>query len=187
MQRYLAAAAVLLLVLLVIARAFQFKKLGIKVLRFGEMDKKDFIIVPFALFLFYLIITGAFRLPTLGKTLFDIGWIAWAGVAFCALGVAMFAWALVSFGRSFRVGLDEDHAGELVTSGAFAFSRNPIYTAFALVFAGMFLTMPNWIILVYLALGATVIFRQIRLEEASLRKVYGEKYDAYCKKVRRFL
>ena len=187
MPRYLAATAVLLLVMLVLARTAQFRKLGIQVMKFGEMDKKDFFIVPFALLLFYLILAGVFRWPALGAELFGSPWAAWTGVVFCAAGIALFVWALVSFGRSFRVGLDEDHPGELVTTGAFAFSRNPIYVAFGLVLAGVFLAIPNWIFLAYLLLGGWLVNRQIRLEEASLRKLYGEKYLSYCQKVRRFL
>ena len=39
--------------------------------------------------------------------------------------------SLISFGQSFRVGPDK-----LVTSRVFAFSHNPMYVAFALIFTG---------------------------------------------------
>ncbi|WP_374706816.1 isoprenylcysteine carboxylmethyltransferase family protein [Bacillus sp. J14TS2] len=54
--------------------------------------------------------------------------------------------SLIVFGKSFRVGLDEDHPNELVTSDVFSISRNPIYTAFLFMLIGIFLIIPNWIL-----------------------------------------
>ncbi|ABX41807.1 methyltransferase family protein [Lachnoclostridium phytofermentans] len=187
MTRYIAVATLFLLIILVLFRAFQLKKLGIKVIRFGEMDKKDFIIPPFALLLFYIVFASAFGLPKVGAELYKSDYVGWIGVALCALGIILFLYALISFGKSFRVGLDEDHPGELVTTGAFSISRNPIYSAFGLVLIGIFLIIPNWIILIYVLTGIWLFNRQILLEEQSLRKIYGEKYAEYCKRVRRFL
>ncbi len=187
MARYIAAATLILLIILVLFRAFQLKKLGTKAVRFGEMDKKDFFIPPFALLLFYIVFSSAFGLPEIGAELFHNEMVSWAGVGICIIGILFFVYALISFGRSFRVGLDEDHPGELITTGAFSISRNPIYTAFGLVLTGVFLIIPNWIILVYVIAGIWLFNRQILLEEESLRKIYGKKYLEYCNRVRRFL
>lgn len=187
MTRYIAAATLFSLIILVLSRAFQLKKLGIKVIRFGEIDKKDFIIPPFALLLFYIVFASAFGLPKVGAELFHSEYVGWIGVTLCVLGILLFLYALISFGKSFRVGLDEDHPGELVTTGAFSISRNPIYSAFGLVLIGIFLIIPNWIILIYVFTGIWLFNRQILLEEQSLRKIYGEKYAEYCNRVRRFL
>ncbi|MFT4007643.1 MAG: isoprenylcysteine carboxylmethyltransferase family protein [Lacrimispora sp.] len=187
MVRYIAAAALVLIIILVFLRAAQLKKLGIKAVQFGEKDKKDFLIPPFALLLFYSVFAGAFGLPEVGSELFHNEFAGWLGAALCVMGILLFAYALVSFGKSFRVGLDEDRPGELVTTGAFSISRNPIYTAFGLVLTGVFLIIPNWIILIYVFIGFWLLNRQILLEEKSLKKVYGEKYTEYCKRVRRFL
>lgn len=187
MTKYLAVATLCLLVLLVLSRAIQLKKLGIQAMKFGQMDKKDFLIPPFALLLFYVVVASAFGLPRVGAELFHSEAIGWVGVAVCALGIALFIGALVSFGKSFRVGIDEDHPGELVTSGAFAISRNPIYTAFGLVLAGLFLITANWVLLIYLAAGIALFHRQVLLEEQSLQKIYGDAYAQYRKRVRRYL
>ena len=79
------------------------------------------------------------------------------------------------------------NSGELVTTGAFAISHNPIYTAFGLVLIGIFLIIPNWIVLIYVFAGIWLFNRQILLEEQSLKRIYCKKYTVYCKKVRRFL
>lgn len=85
------------------------------------------------------------------------------------------------------MGIDEDRPGPLITTGAFALCRNPIYTVFGLVLLGKLLIYPNWILLVYLIGGYWLINRQVLLEEQSLMKIYGEEYKQYCNKVRRYL
>jgi len=187
MQPYIAAATLVLLIILVLSRVIMMRKLGISAFRFGEMDKKDFLIPPFALFLFYIVLADAFGFPEVGSKLFQNEIIRWAGAVFCILGILFFLYALISFGRSFRVGIDEEHPGKLVTTGVFAISRNPIYTAFGFILPGIFLTDPNWIILLYLIAGAWLLSRQVKREEASLIKIYGKEYEEYCRKVRRYL
>ena len=187
MQGYFAIVTVILLVILVLSRVFMMDKMGIKAMKFGEMDKKDFLIPPFALLFFYLIVASALNLPKLGVELFSNEIIRWIGVALCILGLILFLLTLISFGRSFRVGIDEKHQGALVTTGAFAFSRNPIYIAFGLILLGIFLIFSNWILLLYLVLGIWLFNRQVLREEDSLKKIYGEEYLEYCKKVRRYL
>jgi protein-S-isoprenylcysteine O-methyltransferase Ste14 len=187
MQGYFAIVTVLLLIVLVLSRVLLMSRLGIKAMKFGEKDKKDFLIPPFALLFFYLIFASALNLPKPRVGLFSNEIVAWIGVALCMLGLVLFFLSLVSFGKSFRVGIDEEHPGALVTTGVFAFSRNPIYTAFGLILLGIFLIFPNWVFLLYLVAGIWLFNRQVLREEESLKKIYGEEYMKYCKKVRRYL
>jgi protein-S-isoprenylcysteine O-methyltransferase Ste14 len=187
MQGYFAIATVILLVVLVLSRVFLLKKMGIEAMNFGKMDKTDFLIPPFALFYFYIIFASALNLPKPGVELFSNEIVHWFGVVLCMLGLILFFLSLVSFGKSFRVGIDEDHPGSLVTTGAFAISRNPIYTAFGLILIGIFLIFTNWVLLLYLIAGFWLFNRQVLREETSLKKIYGEEYEKYCKKVRRYL
>ncbi|NMC55666.1 MAG: isoprenylcysteine carboxylmethyltransferase family protein [Eubacteriaceae bacterium] len=187
MQGCFALAAIILLIILVLSRVFLMKRLGIKAMKFGEMDKKDFLIPPFALLFLYIIFASAVGLPKPGHELFSSNISSWIGVGICFLGLLLFLFSIISFGKSFRVGIDEDSPGSLVTTGAFAISRNPIYTAFALVLLGIFLIFPNWIILIYLIAGIWLFNRQVLLEEKSLINIYGDEYLNYCKKVRRYI
>lgn len=147
MQGYLAATTMAILATMVILRVLQLKKIGIKAMKFGEMDKKDFILPPFALLLLYIIFSNAFNWPKLGTELFENESIGWVGVALCMVGLSLFLFSLLSFGKSFRVGIDEDKPGALITTGAFVISRNPIYTAMGFVLSGQFLIYPNWILI----------------------------------------
>ncbi len=184
----LAALAVLLFIALVITRVLLLRRQGIQAMSFGKTHRSDFLLPPFALLYFYLIFAHAFHWPTPARSeLFRSGLLAWLGVAFCLLALLLMAWAIVSFGRSFRVGIDTEHPGGLVTTGAFSFSRNPIYTAFAFLLIGQFLVFPHWLLLLYLAAGFWLFNRQVLREEAYLKTHYGEEYSQYCRKVRRYL
>jgi protein-S-isoprenylcysteine O-methyltransferase Ste14 len=164
------------------------RRRGIEAMNFGKIDKKDFLIPPFALFYFYLVFAAAFHFPTVSsQQFFHSEIVSWVGVFFCIAGLLLILWSLVSFGQSFRIGIDTEHPNKLITSGVFAFSRNPIYVAFAFVLLGQFLVFSNWIVLVYMGAAVWLFHRQVSLEEEYLKKHYGQEYLDYCNVVRRYL
>lgn len=188
MPRYFAALTIVLLLASVLTRVWMMKRRGITAMHFGRSDKTDFFILPFAFFYFYIVFAAAFHLPTVSRQQFvDSELISWAGVSCCAAGLLLFWWSLASFGRSFRVGIDAERADKLVTTGAFRFSRNPIYLAFALVLIGQFLIFPNWVLLLYVGAGTWLFHRQVLREEDHLRRHYGAQYVEYCRRVGRYL
>jgi protein-S-isoprenylcysteine O-methyltransferase Ste14 len=188
MQSYLAVATIVLMLGMVMSRALMMKRSGIDAMNFGNIDKTDFLIPPFALFYFYLIVANAFHLPTVSsQQFFQSQIISWLGVLFCLAGLVLLLLSLTSFGRSFRVGIDTEHPDKLITTGIFAFTRNPIYVAFAFILLGQFLIFPNWILLAFLAAGVWLFHRQVLREEAYLKNHYGQEYTAYCSRVRRYL
>jgi len=188
MPRYFAAITILLLLAMVWARVWLMKSKGIKAVHFGEIDKKDFLIPPLALLYFYIVFAAAFDLPSVSKQeFFHSGAVSWLGVLLCLAGLTLLFLSLVSFGKSFRVGIDPDRPDRLVTTGVFAFSRNPIYVAFALVLLGQFLVFSNWILVVYLVAAIALFHRQVLREEEFLKKQYGREYLEYCDRVKRYL
>ena len=103
------------------------------------------------------------------------------------LAIIGFILTLISFGNSFRVGIDVKTPGKLVTTGMFSISRNPSYVCFLLFFIGLFMIYCNIVIAVAVVLFALVIHRQVLREEKFLRDYYGVEYEVYCWKVRRYL
>lgn len=187
MPRYFAALTLVLLLGMVLTRVLLMKRKGIKAMHFGNIDKTDFLILPFALFYFYTVFAAAFSLPIVSRqTFFSSGVIAWIGILFCLAGLLLLLGSLISFGKSFRVGIDTDQPDQLITTGVFAFSRNPIYVAFGLVLLGQFLVFSNWILLVYLGAAIWLFHRQVVREEAYLRQHYGKEFVEYCNRVRRY-
>jgi protein-S-isoprenylcysteine O-methyltransferase Ste14 len=188
MAQYLAAAMVVLLIGTVVARVVLLRKTGIQAMHFGKLDKTDFLIPPVALFYFYTVFGAAFGWPLAGhQRLFQSAVIAWLGVVLCLVGVLILVLSLVSFGNSFRVGIDVDQPGRLVTTGIFAVSRNPIYVGFFVFLVGQLLVFPNWIPLIYLVAGTVLFHRQVLREEEFMRQCYGHVYNDYCRHVRRYL
>jgi protein-S-isoprenylcysteine O-methyltransferase Ste14 len=188
MPRYLAALTIVLLLGMVLTRAWLMKRRGIKAMHFGAIDKKDFLIPPFAFFYFYIVFAAAFDFPAVStQEFFHSEIISWIGVLFCLAGLLLLLWSLVSFGQSFRVGIDTVRPDRLITTGVFAFSRNPIYVAFAVILIGQFLIFPNWILLAYVGAATWLFHRQVLREEEYLRSHYGPEYSEYCKRVRRYL
>src|SRR5262245_22046223 len=177
MQGHLAALSLMLALGTVVARLIMLRRAGTRALYFGNLDRKDFLIPPFALFYFYTVFAAGFGLPLASRReLFQSETMAWLGVLLCFGGLLFLLLSLVSFGKSFRVGIDVDRPDRLVTTGVFALSRNPIYVGFALILLGEFLVFPNWVPLIYLVAGSWLLHRQVLREEAFLRGHYGHDY-----------
>ncbi|MPS73641.1 MAG: isoprenylcysteine carboxylmethyltransferase family protein [Chryseobacterium sp.] len=99
-------------------------------------------------------------------------------------------WTIVAQNQmknSWRIGIDNDMKTELVTSGLFSISRNPVFLGMIMSLLGLFFVTPNAFSLLFLILGYVLIQIQIRLEEEFLYRQHGEKYLDYLIKVRRLI
>ena len=109
------------------------------------------------------------------------------GTTSILFGLSIFIWAYISFGRSWRVGFDRTAPGELVTTGIFAFSRNPIYLFLDLWFVGVFLINGRLSFLIFALLAIVHVHIQILREEKFLSDLYGEEYQNYRSQTGRYL
>jgi len=115
------------------------------------------------------------------------GWV-FPGVALVVLGAAVLVWAQVVF-RAKRTPLEPWKATKaIVSDGPFAWSRNPVYIAFALIQIGIGVWSDQLAVvaLVLVPIVATVVLIVPR-EERYLRRKFGAEYAAYCARVRRWL
>ena len=90
-------------------------------------------------------------------------------------------------GNSWRIGIDSEHRTELVRSGVFKISRNPIFVGMMVTLLGLFFTIPNMVTLITLLVGVILIGIQVRLEEEYLTKTHGDNYIEYSRNVRRWI
>ena len=178
------------LIIMILIRSIILGRHGIKVIVFGETNKTDFIIVPIVLFFFYGIVSSVFGLPfpkILIKYFAEIKILNICAIVICTVSLIWFGITLKIFGKSFRVGIDENTKDKLITNGTFSISRNPVYVAFVTFFIGILLAYPNIITLIFLIILSITIHRQVLREEKFLKDHYGNEYYEYCNKVRRYI
>lgn len=100
------------------------------------------------------------------------------------------AWVLIAqnhMQKSWRIGIDQDVKTDLVQTGLFKISRNPIFLGMRIMLLGLFFIIPNTGTLAILITGELLIQIQVRLEEEFLTRTHGESYLAYQKQVRRWI
>ena len=120
------------------------------------------------------------RLPIL--TVPSVSWI-FKGLSAALLLIAALLWINAVLIRKIDSHILKN---ELLTEGAYAWVRNPIYCAIMLVMWAVLLWTENLYLLilcpVYHILMAVLVKNT---EEKWLRKLYGQKYLDYCKQVNR--
>jgi len=76
----------------------------------------------------------------------------------------------------------------LVTTGIFAYSRNPMYLGMALILTGICIYLGSWLGLVAIPAFIQYIDRfQIIPEETALKGLFPQPFSEYCTQVRRWV
>lgn len=109
-----------------------------------------------------------------------------AGILAGVLAVVVFGMATVTMKSSWRVGIPEEKTA-LVTSGIYAWSRNPAFVGFDLLYLAMCLMFFNVPLLVVSVWAAVMLHLQILQEEEHLEKMLGAEYEEYRKHTLRYL
>lgn len=120
-------------------------------------------------------------------TILDHSFLKIAGVL---LMIISWIWVLIAqynMKNSWRIGIDKNTPTELITTGLFQYSRNPVFLGMMVSLAGLLLSLPNFITLMFLLTGTLLMQIQIRLEEEFLFKQHGSVYSDYKNRVRRFI
>lgn len=130
--------------------------------------------------------------PNAHQYLMPISWLerTWAKTTGIVLLLVSLLWTTLAqgqMGNSWRIGIDVEHRTELVQSGVFKISRNPIYVGMMVTLLGLLFVIPNVVTLITLLLGVILIGIQVRLEEEYLTRMHGEKYLEYRRNVRRWI
>jgi len=108
------------------------------------------------------------------------------GALVVAIGEAIRLWAVHHIGAISRT--RSDRLGPLVSSGPFAFIRNPLYIGNILLWAGFALSAQLvWFAPVAVALLALEYHAIVRWEEGLLTQRIGEPYAQYVARVPRWL
>lgn len=111
-----------------------------------------------------------------------------AGIGIGTAGAAVTLWCIFTFaivGKGTPAPFDPPR--RLVTQGPYRFVRNPMYIGAGLALIGAALLYESLMLLGYTGLFflATHLF-VVWYEEPTLRRSFGQEYDAYCGRVRRW-
>ncbi len=118
----------------------------------------------------------------------DAAALNWIGVALAVGGIALTLYAQLAMGESWRIGVDPSERTELVTSGPFAWVRNPIFSAMIPTGLGLALMVPNLPAIAGFVALVLALELQVRLvEEPYLLAQHGETYREYARRTGRFV
>ncbi len=105
------------------------------------------------------------------------------GLALLIAGLSLALWAVMTLSTHSSLGLK----GKLITYGPYKYTRNPQYLGDIIMIAGLIVLANSFFVLIT---GIVLILWFILApltEEPWLREEFGEEYDKYCGKVRRFI
>ncbi|HUI06459.1 MAG TPA: isoprenylcysteine carboxylmethyltransferase family protein [Verrucomicrobiae bacterium] len=111
-----------------------------------------------------------------------------AGMIIGTAGGVLALWCVSTFARIGKgTPAPFDPPRRLVVRGPYRFVRNPMYIGAVLALAGAALFYGSAPVLAYAVvfLVASHVF-VVRYEEPTLRRTFGEEYEAYCRRVRRW-
>lgn len=117
--------------------------------------------------------------------------LRWYFVSGFVIGLAGFAFMMSAWFHFRIIGTTvttNASASQLVETGAFRYSRNPMYVGFVTLLLAWSVTFLSWPFLISAGLMFLYLnFYVIPREERYLSAAFNETYQAYCGKVRRWL
>jgi len=114
----------------------------------------------------------------------------WFALVFCTLGFGTAVSGVLSFKKADTTinPLEPERASQLVKTGVFRISRNPMYLGMVLVgVAWAFYLGSVFSLLMVVAFMLFITHFQIKPEERALAALYPEEFQQYCQTTRRWL
>lgn len=103
------------------------------------------------------------------------------GTSSIGLSVLVIGWAVLTLGR-----VDSRNPQQLVTSGPYGFSRNPMYVAWTGLYVGLAVLFRSVWVLLLTPFVAIAVHITVCREEAELARSFGDSYRSYQGKVPRY-
>jgi protein-S-isoprenylcysteine O-methyltransferase Ste14 len=110
------------------------------------------------------------------------------GVALMCIGAIIAGWALAMFHRARTTTVPGETSTRLVMWGPYRFTRNPMYVGLTLAYLGEAgILQQLWPLILLPLCLAYVNWVVIPLEEARLSEIFGDSYESYRLRVRRWI
>ena len=116
--------------------------------------------------------------------------IAWPlGAVILAAGIALGpVWGIRTMRTAGTTVRPDRAASHLVTDGPFRYTRNPLYLSLTLIYAGIAIIANSlWALLLLIPVVLFMSLFVIRREEAHLQRAFGDEYERYRARVRRWV
>jgi protein-S-isoprenylcysteine O-methyltransferase Ste14 len=110
----------------------------------------------------------------------------WGGLALSSFGVCLYLIGLFGIGQSWRIGIDTERPGPLVTTGLFKYLRHPLYAGILAASGGLAVLTADVLSIPAAAAAWTTLPIQARLEEDFLAARYPD-YEGYRARTGRFV
>src|SRR5208337_3750464 len=104
-----------------------------------------------------------------------------AALTFAGIAFAIWARMLLGDNWSSDVTLKRDH--ELIVAGPYRWVRHPIYTGILVALLGSALALGEWRGVLAVALTGAAFWHKLKIEEAVMRRRFGETYANYAERV----
>ena len=134
-----------------------------------------------------LYLPGMLRERSAGPAMHSFYLYPWLALFLC--GAAIYLWCAWDFavkGRGTPAPIDAPRV--LLVQGLYRFTRNPMYVGVATMIAAQAGYYRSRSVAVYLLLVVLAFHTFVRLyEEPTLRGLFGEQYETYCRTVPRWL
>lgn len=144
--------------------------------------------VPWVFVLNYLLGIGLERMSPIALSPHAAQVSTKAGAALFAAGAVIAGWGLVLFRKARTTTVPGKSSAQLVTSGPYRFTRNPMYVGLTLAYLGEAgLLKQVWPAILLPLTIAYVNWTVIPVEEAKLEEVFPDEYPQYRSRVRRWI
>ncbi|WP_049237534.1 methyltransferase family protein [Moraxella canis] len=119
---------------------------------------------------------------------FRLPWLIAGGIAILGCGIiGMAVWQFQQAKTTVNP-LNPNQSRQIVNTGIFAISRNPMYAGMAVILISVAVFLGEFSVFIWVAGFILYMTRfQIKPEERILTKNFGDDYTRYCKKVRRWI
>jgi len=124
------------------------------------------------------------------EAVFSLPYVNVFGSIFMALSIAIMTAGILEFRRASTTinPLIPDSASELVSTGIFHYSRNPMYLGMVGILTGIFFYLSNFASALIIPIFISFIYQyQIKPEEEAMKKLFSSSFEDYCHNVRRWV
>tara|TARA_R110002096_G_scaffold138856_3_gene292903 strand:+ start:409 stop:1005 length:597 start_codon:yes stop_codon:yes gene_type:complete len=111
------------------------------------------------------------------------------GLTIMLFGLFVVLLCQFAMGKSWRIGVpaEKEESQTLITTGFYAYSRNPIYVGILIFLLGCVVTVPGPITILSLVFTAMFVRTIVKNEEVFMAASFGKEFETYCHEVRRWI